>query len=188
MRFSFLAFCLLMTPVSAQAHQTIEVMQSFAIATVAGMENGAAYVSVENTGPRDAELVGVSGDAAEFVQIHTHVMDGELKRMVAASLPLTLAPGEQLIMKPGGFHVMFLGLVEAFEADDELNITMHFEGRHVRDLDVVIPIYSFEEAQALIGEAQEMDHSNHDHETANHEGHGEMDGDVTDPEHSGHNH
>lgn len=183
MRFLFLTCILIASSLSAKAHQTIEVVQSFAIATTAGMANGAAYVSVENTGPSEATLLGVSGDLAEFVELHTHITDGELRRMVAIELPLILAPGEQLIMKPGGVHVMLLGLHQGMDAGDDLALTLHFDGRHVKDLEVVVPVYSFEEAQSFLGEAggmgmshsnMDMDHSEMDMDHSDHANHDNM--------------
>ena len=49
-------------------------------------------------------------DMAQAVQLHTHIADGDLMRMVEIPEPLMIEPGQTLIMQPGGTHVMVLGL------------------------------------------------------------------------------
>lgn len=168
---------LLLTPSFALAHQTMVMVQAYAFDTTPGMANGAAYLVIENTGPSEAKIVGVSTDIAELAQVHTHEQDGDLRRMVALELPIVLQPGETLTMQPGGVHLMLLGLNEALKIGDQIDLILHLEGRHVRDLEVSVEVFGIDARDELVGETdmgdmdhEGMDHSSHEH--SDHSSHG----------------
>jgi len=151
---------------TALAHQTMIAAKAYAFDSVPGVANGAAYISLENTGPSEARIVGISGDIAEAVQFHTHVSDGDLRRMVAAELPLVLAPDEVLIMRPGGLHVMLLGLTAPLNIGDTFDLGLEIEGNHARNLTVTVEVFGLESAEVLLGE--DPSHEGHDHGTHAH--------------------
>ncbi len=183
MRHLLIALIALTAPSLAFAHQTIELVKAYAFDTTPGMANGAAYVVIKNTGPSEAKLMGVSSDISEFAQVHAHVEDGDIRRMVALDLPMILQPGESLTMVPGGIHLMFLGLNEPLSVGDQIDLTLHFEGRHVRDLEVSVEVFGLEARDDLVGEDAMM-HGDMDHSTHDHSGHGDMD--ASHDDHSGH--
>lgn len=168
-------------PAVAQAHQKVSAGEAFIVDTTPGMANAAGYVDLLNEGSTSAALTGVSfgpasqGLAAE-VQIHTHIMDDGLMRMMQIPEPLVMQPGEGLAMAPGGIHIMLLGLSEPLVAGTVVEVILHLEGDHTRDLLVQIPVLSADEVPLSkilpIG-----DHEDHD-------GHDMNDGE----DHSSHNH
>ena len=135
-----------------------------------------------------AALMGVSlgessqGIAAE-VQIHTHIQDGDLMRMVEIPEPLVMEPGQTLIMQPGGIHIMFLGLSEPLAIGQTIEVVLHLEGDHTRDLTVQIPIISSDDMPLSKAMGMHDGHKGHaDHDHHDHHNHGD------DEDHSGHNH
>ena len=143
----FLFTCLF--PTLATAHQDIEILEAYVVDTTPGMDNGAGYIVLKNAGPSEARLIGVSSSIAEATQVHTHVEDGDLRRMVEFEMPLILAPGEVLTMRPGGIHVMFLGLYHPLRAGDQIDVKLHFQGRYVRDLDLSLEVLSLNEVEKM---------------------------------------
>ena len=168
MRRTLTLFLVLLAPDFAQAHQTIAIIQAYAFDTTPGMANAAAYVTLENTGPSEAKLTGISTNVAGFAQVHAHEQDGDLRRMVALDLPIILQPGEILTLDPGGIHIMLLDLKEPLVVGDQIDLTLHFEGRHVRDLDMSIEVFGLGSRDALVGKRgmtdwvhDDMNHSEH---------------------------
>ena len=155
--------------VSAAAHQMVTVREAFAVDTTPGMANAAAYVNLTNKGNTVATLTGASlspesENLSNAVQLHTHVKEGDVMRMVEIAQPLVIQPGETLLMAPGGLHLMFLGLTEPLVAGTVIDIILHLEGDHTRDLTVQIPVISADEVP--LSQMEPGDHG--DHSTHNH--------------------
>lgn len=86
--------------------------------------NAAAYMTLENTGAL-VSLVGVTSDAAARVAVHGHKLDGDVSHMHKVD-QLVLSPDDVVAMKPGGLHVMLMGLVAPLKEGDMVSLTLHF--------------------------------------------------------------
>lgn len=86
---------------------------------------GAGYVSITNAGPAD-KLLGASSDAASAVELHTHKMEGGVARMRQVD-DVALPTGQKVEFKPGGLHLMLMGLKQPLKDGDKLAITLRFE-------------------------------------------------------------
>ena len=92
----------------------------------AGVGSSAAYVSVHNGGATADRLLGASSPAAANVSIHDSQNQGGVMRMRAAG-PVRVAPGASIAMKPGGLHVMLMGLKAPLRPGTRLPIVLRFE-------------------------------------------------------------
>lgn len=89
--------------------------------------NSAAYFTLKNRGRTALTLVGASSEVAERVEIHETVMDGHTMRMQPVR-SVTIEPDEVVTFRPGGLHVMFLGLRRPLAAGDRFPLVLRFEG------------------------------------------------------------
>jgi hypothetical protein len=91
--------------------------------------NGAAYMLLKNLSNEDDELIGASSEAAEVVELHLSRMkaDGTMEMIPQQSIPLP-ADGE-VELKPGGYHVMLIGLKQELKAGDKIALTLKFKNR-----------------------------------------------------------
>jgi copper(I)-binding protein len=95
-------------------------------APAAGMGNGAVYVTIENHGGTPDALLGASTDVAGTVELHETINEGGVMRM--RPLPkFDVAGGAKLEMKPGGHHIMLLGLKRDLKTGDRVKVTLTFE-------------------------------------------------------------
>ena len=88
--------------------------------------NGAAYFRIENRGQASDRLVSAHSPIADRAEIHTHEMDGgmmTMRRVHAVEVP---AQGE-VTFKPGGLHVMLLGLKQPLVAGERFPLALGFE-------------------------------------------------------------
>ena len=92
----------------------------------AGASSSAAYLTIHNGTRQGDRLLGVSSRAARTVSIHNTVMDGGVMRMRSAGA-LPLAANGRIAMKPGGMHVMLMGLNAPLRAGTRLPLTLRFE-------------------------------------------------------------
>jgi copper(I)-binding protein len=92
----------------------------------AGSGNGAVYVSIENRGSEPDSLLAASSDAAATVELHETRQEGGVMRM--RPLPkIELLSGGRIDMKPGGTHIMLLGLTRDLHPGDTVTLRLRFE-------------------------------------------------------------
>jgi len=105
---------------------SVMVMKAYARASATpGAETGAAYVSVMVHGGAD-RLVAVSTPAAKMAGLHkTEEVDGVMKMVHVEAIDVP-ANG-MLQMKPGGYHIMLMGLKVPLKEGDEIELTLTFE-------------------------------------------------------------
>ena len=105
--------------------------------------NSAAYMLLTNFTDQDVALIGASSDVAAAVEIHLSSMgaDGTMKMEQQESV--AIPAGGELVLKPGGYHVMFIGLTKDLMVGEEVTITLHFDG--YEDVTLTVPVQDAEE-------------------------------------------
>jgi hypothetical protein len=104
-----------------------EVRDAYARASSPLAKSGAAFMQIVNATGRDDRLVSADSDIAARVELHTHVMEGDVMRMVHVEEGFSLPAGDTLTLERGGRHVMFMGLAEPMEHGDTVEVTLTFE-------------------------------------------------------------
>lgn len=86
----------------------------------------AVYLTLENTGDKEMTILGVSTPAAEHAMIHqTTEHHGTSHMDHLAELDV---PGKKTLeFKPGGLHVMLMGLKKPLKAGDTFPLTLEVE-------------------------------------------------------------
>lgn len=87
---------------------------------------GAGFMTLGNTGATADRLLSASSPAARRVELHTHIRDGEVMRMRAVP-NIEIPAGQAVELRPGGFHVMLIGLTAALAQGTEVPLTLRFE-------------------------------------------------------------
>jgi copper(I)-binding protein len=126
-------------PVLAQTapSSTLEVQQAWARATPAGAKTGAIYLTVVNRTGADDKLVAASTPEAREAQLHTMIDEnGVMKMRPLASIEIKA--GATVTLKPGGMHVMLLGLKEPLKQGASFPLTLEFEKAGKRELTVSV--------------------------------------------------
>ena len=110
-------------PTGAQT-KPVEVTQAWARATPGKAENGAAYLTLEAAAPD--RLTGLSTPAAKQAELHSMTIEGGIMKMRSLA-GIDLAAGQPVTLKPGGEHIMLLGLTEPLRAGQSFPLTLYFE-------------------------------------------------------------
>ena len=117
----------------------IEVAGAWARPTVGQGRTSAAYMTIANKGDAGDLLKSARTPKAQSVELHQTVMtdDGVMQmRKVEGAVPIEA--GASLVLKPGGTHLMLLGLQDALAAGEELILTLEFANAGA--VDVVVPV------------------------------------------------
>jgi periplasmic copper chaperone A len=118
------------------AEKGIEV-HDFWIRPAAQGENGAVYFVIYNHSSKADELIGVSSDVAQAVEIHESKMTGDVMEMhQLESVPLEARA--EIEFAPGKLHLMLVDLQKDLKTGDEIEITLHF--KNFDDLNVIVPV------------------------------------------------
>lgn len=87
---------------------------------------GAAYLVIRNTGTEDDVLLGASSDVAATTEIHESYMEGDTMMMRPVER-IEVPAGGEVVLEPGGYHVMFIDLKEPLVAGATVEVTLRFE-------------------------------------------------------------
>jgi copper(I)-binding protein len=88
--------------------------------------NGAGFMTLKNNGSAPDRLVSAASPAARVVELHTHIREGDVMRMrPVADIPIP--PGQTVHLRPGGLHIMLIGLTEPLRQGATMPLTLRFE-------------------------------------------------------------
>ena len=94
---------------------------------LAGSESKtAAYLTIVNESATPDALVSATADAAASVELHeTRDMAGMM--MMEAVPKIVVGPGARVQLRPGGFHLMLIGLNGGLGPGQTVTLTLRFE-------------------------------------------------------------
>ena len=110
---------------SAWAEGSIAVTEPWARASAPAARNGAAYMVVSNGGAEADRIVAAESPVAEKAELHTHLMDNGVMKMRPVEA-IEVSPGEPAVLRPGGLHVMLLGLKQPLTQGGRFPVTLKF--------------------------------------------------------------
>lgn len=85
------------------------------------------FLTVANGGAQDDRLVAARSDLAAEVQIHEMTMNGSVMKMRELPEGLPIPAGQTVELKPGGYHLMFIGVIRPFAEGQTIPLTLSFE-------------------------------------------------------------
>ena len=88
--------------------------------------NSAAYMTIINKGQQADRLVSAKSDVAKAVEIHISEMVDDIMTMHQVE-GVDLSAGEHVELKPGGLHIMLIGIKTDLNAGDRVALTLGFE-------------------------------------------------------------
>lgn len=102
-----------------------------------GVSMGAIYLVLENTQPKDRQLLLLETDVAGSAQLHrTSYEEGTMKMRHVPHL--ALPAGQTIRFEPGGYHVMLMQLDERVKVGTRFDLRLTFDGGEVVTADVEV--------------------------------------------------
>jgi len=132
--FAVLAGLLLASAAFAQTGR-LEVSNAWARASPGKAETGAAYLTVVS--PTADKLVSASTPAAKKAELHTMTMTGMVMKMRPLAA-LDIPAGQPVTLKPGGMHIMLIGLAKPLRTGQSFPLTLTFAKAGTRTVDVAV--------------------------------------------------
>ena len=105
----------------------ISVSEAKIRATPEGAKVSAGYLKIKNNSTTDDRLISAVSPFSKMTQIHTMKMEDNVMKMRPLNDGLPVPAGEEVELKPGGEHLMFMQLTEKMKIGDKKTIILHFE-------------------------------------------------------------
>jgi copper(I)-binding protein len=105
---------------------TIAIEHPFARATAATAKTGAAYLTIVNTGTSDDRLIAAATPVAGKAEPHSTIDDNGVMKMRPLAA-VEVKAGGRAELKPGGMHLMLVGLKAPLTAGQKFPLTLTFE-------------------------------------------------------------
>jgi copper(I)-binding protein len=111
---------------AADAADEIQVVDAYARAVPPGQPNSALFMTLTNSGSTDRALVEASSLVANKVELHNHIDDNGVMRMRRVE-KIDIPAGGSAELKPGGYHVMLIGLHQQLTPEQEVTVQLSFD-------------------------------------------------------------
>src|SRR5262245_54098632 len=126
----FMAMFVALAIAPAQAEDvaagSVKISAPWIRATPKGAPVGGGYMTITNTGSVSEKLIGGTSDVSSRFEIHEMSMENGVMKMRPVA-GVEIKAGQTVELKPGGYHVMFVGLKEPLEQGQHVKTTLRFE-------------------------------------------------------------
>jgi len=109
----------------ASDKQDITVLSPYIRETPPGQSISALFMTLQNNSDTEKSLIKVSGDIAKSIEIHQHSHKNGMMEMRKID-KVTIPANNQTALKPGGYHVMLIGLNKKLKSGNTFDLTLHF--------------------------------------------------------------
>jgi len=106
---------------------SLSIQHPWSRETATGQAVGGGFMVVTNASAKPDRLVGATTDVAKEVQLHTMSMEGGVMRMRQVEGGIAVPAKGKLEMKPGGYHLMFMGLKRPLRKGERFPVTLRFQ-------------------------------------------------------------
>lgn len=133
-RLGILVFALALLFVGAQsafAHEfkvgDLEIEHPWSRATPAGAKVAGGYFTVTNKGSAADRLLSIVSDISDKAELHEMGVKDGVMTMRPVSGGLEIPAGGKVALKPGAYHLMFMGLKRQPKQGEKFSATLTFE-------------------------------------------------------------
>lgn len=133
--FALAASLLIAGSAMAQTGQP-KIENAWARATPGKAENGAAYLTIVS--PVPDRLTGVSTPKAKTAELHEMTMQGGVMKMRPLPNGINLPAGQPVTLKPGGMHIMLMGLKQPLKQGESFPLTLSLQKGGMKEVNVAV--------------------------------------------------
>jgi len=147
-----------MQPLSAHEFKSGDMVidHPWSRATPEGAKVAAGYMVIRNAGSSPDRLVSVTTQIADKAEVHEMAVDANgVMTMRPLTEGLEIAAGGEAELKPGSYHLMFMGLKQPVKEGEAFQATLTFENAGTVDVEFAV--------QSMSGNAGHDEHEGHGH-------------------------
>ncbi|WP_326914735.1 copper chaperone PCu(A)C [Sphingopyxis chilensis] len=133
------------TPLFARSPHagSLSIERGWSRQTAPGQTVGGGFVTITNRGGAGDRLVAANSPISREVQLHTMSVDEGVMRMRPVGRGIAIPVGKTVELKPGGLHIMFVGLKRPLTPGQSFPVTLRFQLQGAVEVDFrVVPVGS----------------------------------------------
>ena len=136
---------LVLSMIPALVYADVQVHNPWVRASIGSQTMTAAYM--ELTSQQGDDLLSASSDSAQEVQIHSMTTENGIMKM-RQQPHLPIHKGQTVQLKPGGYHLMLLGLKKPLSSGEVISLRLQFASQTVV-LQVPVQPISYSQEHAM---------------------------------------
>lgn len=102
-----------------------------------GQEVTGSFMILQNPTLKDIALVRAESDVAKNVELHEHIKEGGMMKMRPVK-QIDIKAKSKTNLKPGGYHVMLIGLKRDLNLGEKIPMTLHFSDGTVQKVEAPV--------------------------------------------------
>jgi hypothetical protein len=107
----------------------ITVQDAYVRAVPPNLPNSASFMKIVNSGNKTVFLLSANSNIAKNIELHEHTMSNGMMKMQQVK-NIEIPANSTVELKPGGLHVMLLGLNKKLKPHDTVDaITLNFSDK-----------------------------------------------------------
>jgi periplasmic copper chaperone A len=135
----------------------IEIGHPWSRATPPSARVAGGFLIITNNGTTPDRLVSATFAGSATTEVHEMAHEGGVMKMRELPKGLEIKPGQKVELKPGGFHLMFMGLSAGLKENDRLKGVLVFEKAGRIEVEFKVEGLGYKPKDGVA----EHDHSNH---------------------------
>ncbi|WP_336278734.1 copper chaperone PCu(A)C [Bartonella sp. CB175] len=136
---AFIFSCIAIPATAQQYHLgDIEIINPWTRATPKGIKVGSGYLYIINHGNTPDRLISVSANKVQTAEIHSMTVVNDIMKMEKMHNGVEIPGNGEVTLKPGGNHIMFMGLSQPFKPGDKISAKLTFEKAGTIDIDFYV--------------------------------------------------
>ncbi len=135
-------------PLAIASSELITVTNAWVRAMPPSFKHTAAYLTINNGSSEKIRLIGVKTDAAATGELHTmDLVNGQMKMKQIDRI--VVQKNDSIDLKPGGKHIMLIGLNRPLNEGDKVSLTLVFDKDVKKELLVEVKKNGKEEKESM---------------------------------------
>ena len=146
--FILISFAILTIPNYSHSAERVEISKAWLRATPPSAMAAGGYLVITNNTGSDDTLVGVEFSQAGKSEIHQMKMNDGVMEMRPLKQGINIPAGESISLKPGGFHLMFMGMKSQLKDGQNYQVKLTFT--HSGAMEIDFPVLSMKKGRKLM--------------------------------------
>ncbi|MFN3601657.1 MAG: copper chaperone PCu(A)C [Dietzia sp.] len=121
-------------------------------------EMSGVFGTIRNPGDSEVHLTGATSEIGETTELHETVPGASGMMMQEKQGGFVIPAGGQLVLEPGGNHIMLMDLSEPITTGQQITITLQFDGAADQNITVSARDFQGGEEEYVGGDHSGMDH------------------------------
>ena len=90
-------------------------------------KNTAVYFTIKNFSGKDDVLTNVASDVSVNAELHNVTLEPSGAKSMNKVAQIAIKAGQSLSLKPGGYHIMLIGLKKPLQKGEHVSLRLHFQ-------------------------------------------------------------